>query len=85
MAPSEQNIAERWEFLVKVNRDYFLAGISRGEVSGTAVMSAAAHFDYRNADKICAGLRIHGYPDAHVTTIIGQPVTEAVLHEVGRG
>ena len=74
-----QNIADRWEFLIKVNRDYFLAAIEHGQVTGTAVMSAAAHFDYKGADKICAGLRVHGYPNAHVTTITGQPVTEEIL------
>jgi|SRR5579862_3978410 len=74
-----QNITDRWEFLIKVNQDYFLAAIEHGQVTGTAVMSAAAHFDYRGADKICAGLRVHGYPNAYVTTITGQPVTEEIL------
>jgi hypothetical protein len=70
-----ERIADRWEFLIKVTEDYFLAAIERGQVTGTAVLSHAAHFDYRYADKICQGLRIHGYPQAMVVDLFGNPVT----------
>ena len=71
--------ADKWEFLIKVTPDYYLAAIEHGQVTGTAILSQAAHFDYRGADKICTGLRVHGYPTATVTTILGEPVTEAIL------
>jgi hypothetical protein len=79
MQNQNQSIADRWEFLIKVNPHYYLAAIERGQVTGTAILSQAAHFDYKSADKICAGLRVHGYSSATVTTILGEPVTEAVL------
>jgi len=71
--------ADKWEFLIKVTPEYYLAAIEYGQVTGTPILSQAAHFDYRGADKICTGLRVHGYPMATVTTILGEPVTEAIL------
>jgi hypothetical protein len=72
-----EKLADRWEFLIKPIPEYYLSAIEHGQVTGTAILSQAAHFDYKSADKICAGLRVHGYPAAMVTTIFGEPVTEA--------
>ena len=74
-----ESLADRWEFLIKPVPEYYLSAIEHGQVTGTAILSQAAHFDYKSADKICAGLRVHGYPAAMVTTILGEPVTEAIL------
>ena len=74
------NVApERFEFLIKINLDYFLSGIDGKVISGTAVPSAAFHADYRAADRICAGLRVHGYPQAFVADVTGKPVTADML------
>jgi hypothetical protein len=70
---------EKFEFLVKITADYFLAEIHGHEITGTAVPSVAFHSDYRAADRICAGLRVHGYPQCYVTDATGKPVTADML------
>ena len=67
------------EFLVRLNGDYFLAEIHGTTVTGTPVPSAAAHFGYAAADKVCDRLRHRGYPQAHATDIIGNPITREML------
>jgi hypothetical protein len=67
------------EFLIRLTPDYFLASIDGHQITGTPVLSAAFHADYRAADRICAGLRPRGYPSAHVTDALGTPITRDML------
>jgi len=70
---------EKLEFLIKINADYFLAEIHERQVTGTAVLSAAFHGDYRSCDRIASGLRPRGYPQAIVCDALGRPVTADML------
>ncbi len=69
----------QFEFLIRINESFFLSGVDGRQISGTPVPSAASHFDYRSADRICAGLRAHGYPQAHVTDNLGSAITREML------
>ena len=71
--------ADRFEFLVKITADYFLSEIDGRTITGSSVPRVAAHFDYRAADRICSGLRVHGYPQCCVTDSLGRPVTADML------
>ena len=53
------------EFLIRLNGEYFLAELDGSTVTGTPVPSAAAHFSYSAADKLCDRLRQRGYPQVH--------------------
>lgn len=66
---------EASEFLVRINSDYFLAGIDGKTVTGTPVPSAGLLSPYIAAAKLCARLRATGYPVAHVTDMFGAPIT----------
>ena len=67
------------EFLIRLNGEYFLAELDGSTVTGTPVPSAAAHFSYSAADKLCDRLRQRGYPQVHATDIIGNPITREML------
>ena len=67
------------EFLIRLNGEYFLAELDGSTVTGTPVPSAAAHFSYPAADKLCDRLRQRGYPQVHATDIIGNPITREML------
>jgi hypothetical protein len=64
-----------FEFLIKLNGDYFLAEIDQRVVTGTAIPSAGFHTTYPAADKLCSHLRASGYPAAHVTDVYGVAIT----------
>ncbi len=75
-----------FEFLIRVDdRGYFLANVSGRTVTGSLIMSAAAHSNYLDADRICLRLRVHGYPQAIVTNQTGHPVTAEMLDASGSG
>jgi hypothetical protein len=72
------------EFLILIERDYYLSELStlaRGglEVRGTQIISAAQHLDFVKADRTCMHLRRHGYPMATVTNVLGAPITAGLL------
>jgi hypothetical protein len=68
-------------FLVKIDDRRFLVGVDRGrgELEITDVLSFAKHLDYCSADETAVRLRHRGFRQAHVVTILGEPVTSAML------
>jgi hypothetical protein len=74
---------EDFEFLIEIKRDgqnvYYLQCLHDREVLGTYIMSAAQPFDYRGAQRVCQGLRAHGFKQAVVTDLTGAPVTAATF------
>jgi hypothetical protein len=64
-----------FEFLIKLNGDYFLAEIDQRVVTGTAIPSAGFHTTYPAADKPSSNLCASGYPAAHVTDVYGVAIT----------
>ena len=67
------------DFLVRINEDYFLQSVSGQNLQGTDVPSAAMHMNYRQADTICARLRVRGYRGAYVTGPEGIPIRPGML------
>lgn len=66
-------------FLVRLDGSYFFADMSGREVSATDVPSAARHFAYSEADRLCQVLVRRGYRSAVVTDIAGAPITFSAL------
>ena len=76
---------DRQEFLIFVERDYYVADIVAGlrgsiEIRGTRILSEAKHYpSFVEADRQCQLLRKKGYPYAMVSTVDARPVTPGVL------
>jgi hypothetical protein len=62
-------------FLVRVNGTRYLFEVTDDDVTGTTILSAAAHFDYFSADQMCQKLRQRGHCVAVVCNVYGNPVT----------
>jgi hypothetical protein len=62
-------------FLVRVNGTQYLFEVTEDSVTGTTILSAAAHFSYFNADQMCQKLRQQGHCIAVVCNVYGNPVT----------
>ena len=69
-------------FLIRVNGTQYLFEVTADDVTGTTILSAAAHFTYFEADRLCQKIKQQGHRVAVVCNVYGDPVSADELRGV---